>query len=63
VKIQFGGLLGVQRLLDGESGEKVQNVDALAASAEQRFASLDAVPTAEIVKAIAAYKLRTRRGR
>jgi len=63
VKIQHGGLLGLQRLLRAEPqvAERVEDVRALIAEAAQRFG--DDVPCAPLVEDITAFKPRARRGR
>jgi len=63
VKIQYGGLLGLQRLLRAESqvDERVEDIQALVAEASLRFS--DAVPCAPLVDDITAFKPRARRGR
>ena len=64
VKIQYGGLLGLQRLLSGAvvAPERVANIDALVAGALSRFGGLDAVPCEQVVADITAFKPRARRG-
>jgi hypothetical protein len=62
VKIQFGGLLGLQRLLQAsgaDSGE-VKNVHALVAQAIEKFNSVEAIPCPTLVADMTAYKLRRR---
>jgi hypothetical protein len=63
VKIQHGGLLGLQRLLRAEPqvAERVEDVRVLIAEAAQRFG--DDVPCAPLVEDITAFKPRARRGR
>jgi len=63
VKIQYGGLLGVQRLLRTESqvAERVEDVQALVAEALLRYS--DEVPCTQLVGDITAFKPRARRGR
>ena len=61
VKIQHGGLLGLQRLLDGAAGSaEVKNVHALVDQAAGKYNSLDAVPYPALVQDMTAYKLRRR---
>lgn len=64
IKVQCGGLLGLQGLLDpGESGAaRVRNIHDLVTRAQARFGGLQQVPFGEIVKAIAAYQHRARPG-
>jgi len=63
VKIQYGGLLSLQRVLRAASqaGERVEDVRVLVAEASLRFS--DAVPCALLVDDITAFKPRARRGR
>jgi hypothetical protein len=63
VKIQYGGLLGLQRLLRAEPqvAERVEDVRALIAEAAQHCG--DDVPCAPLVEDITAFKPRARRGR
>jgi len=62
VKIQFGGLLGVQRLIDAENAtaESVSNINALVMQAAQKFPGLDELPCAQIVDDMTGYKPRRR---
>jgi hypothetical protein len=61
VKIQHGGLLGLQRLLDGAAGsEGVKNIHALVNQTIEKYNSLDAVPCPALVQDMTTYKLRRR---
>lgn len=62
VKIQFGGLLGVQRLVDPAlaNADRVADIDALVGQAEQTFGTVDAAPCAQIVTDMTNYKTRRR---
>jgi hypothetical protein len=59
LKLQCGGLRGLRAVVHASDGLP-DDVDALAADAESRFASLDALPFAEIVRQVAAYQARRR---
>ncbi|BAU46843.1 hypothetical protein SVA_0261 [Sulfurifustis variabilis] len=61
VKIQHGGLLGLQRLVDGTPADTVSDVDALVGRAVARYTGLEAVPCADLVADITGYRLRRRR--
>lgn len=63
VKIQYGGLLGLQRQLhpDAQVAERVEDVQALVAEASLRFSG--EIPCALLVDDITAFKTRARRGR
>jgi hypothetical protein len=62
VKIQFGGLLGVQRLVDPglANADRVANIDDLVTRTEQTFGTLDAVPCEQIVADMTNFKTRRR---
>lgn len=63
VKIQYGGLLGLQRLLRAESqvAERVEDIQAMVAEALPRFSG--EAPCTQLVDDITAFKPRARRGR
>jgi hypothetical protein len=58
MKIQCGGLLGLQRVID--PGATHPDVRRLVLAARQRFGELTALPFSEIVKGVAAFQLRKR---
>jgi hypothetical protein len=60
IKVQCGGLRGLQRLFDQEAN-LVENIHALVGKIQRRFASMQDVPYLEVVKEIAAYEGRRRR--
>ena len=62
VKVQFGGLLGLQRLLSGLPADspKVDNIYALVDQALHEYGDLDAIPCQSLVEDITSYKLRRR---
>ncbi len=62
VKIQFGGLLGVQRLLDaaGSDADSVPDINALVGQAQDKFSALEAIPYADIVEDMTGFKPRRR---
>ncbi len=63
VKIQFGGLLGLQRLLDGSAAvsSEVKNIDGLIGRALEQYDSLEAIPCTAFVEDMTSYKLKRRR--
>ncbi len=65
VKVQYGGLLGLQRHLGFASPEpaRVENIDALVARAVTVCGSLTDIPYAALVGDISAYKVKRRRNR
>jgi hypothetical protein len=64
-RVQYGGLAGLQRLLDGsaETPSMVADIDGLVQSATERYAGVDTIPCAELLADITAWKTRRRRGR
>ena len=60
IKIQCGGMLGVQRLFapEAEATSPVSNIHGLVLAAQETFGSLQDLPYSEIVKSIAAYEAR-----
>jgi len=60
IKVQCGGLLGVQRLFD-KGASLVENIHALALEVQRRFGSMQDVPYQGVIKEIGAYEGRRRR--
>ena len=61
IKVQCGGLIGLQRALHPDRDAPVENVHALMLSAQQEFDSLEDFPYSEIIQSIAAYESRRKR--
>lgn len=61
VKIQYGGLLGLQRLLSGPV-EKIENIDALLNQATAHWGNTEAIPCESLSSDITSFKPRARRG-
>ena len=63
VKIQYGGLLGLQNLLAAEpqQNDRVADVAALVASASAKFSSVQNIPLESINETISNYKVQRRR--
>lgn len=59
-KIQYGGLFGLQRLLQRHDAG-VRDVDALVSDVVARYSQLNAIPCGDIVGDMTGYKLRGRR--
>jgi len=63
VKIQFGGLLGLQRLLAADStpDDGIADIDGLLETALSGYGSVGAIPCNRLVGDITAYRLQRRR--
>ena len=63
LKVQIGGLLGLQGLLFSEkrNDEKVKDIAHIISQAVQQFGSLTEIPFNEIVKSITSFEGRPRR--
>ena len=61
-KIQFGGLLGLQRLL-GSVKPRVDDIASLVDAAATHYSDIEAIPCERLVGDIAGYKLSRRRKR
>ena len=62
-RVQFGGLLGLQRLITGESAAVVGDIDSLVDAARTRFDGIETIPCSRLVEDISAYQLPRRRRR
>lgn len=60
VKIQFGGLLGIQRLIGG-NGDTVADIHSLVGRAETQFGSLTSIPCEQVRADMTGYKIRRRK--
>ena len=63
IKVQYGGLLGLQRLLSSPvpAAERVEDINTLVAQAQASFGSAEATPCDQLVAEITAFKPRSRR--
>lgn len=62
VKIQHGGLLGLQRLLGDEQPPAVADVSRLVARTLERYQATAGVPCDQVVPDMTGYQLKRRRG-
>ena len=62
VKVQFGGLLGLQRLQDDSTNESavINNIHGLVGEAIGKHGGLDAIPCQTFVEDMTSYKLKRR---
>ena len=62
VKVQFGGLLGIQRLVAARATdiERVENINQLVEHAINQFGSLNNIPYNKTVDLITSYKIKRR---
>ena len=63
VKIQFGGLLGLQRITNAAeaTANGIQDIDALLQSSIRTYGSADSIPFSSICEDMTTYKLARRR--
>ena len=61
VKIQFGGLLGLQAETSDNSSNTIENISHLISSAEQQFSHLDQLPYEKVVSSMQKFKTRRRK--
>lgn len=65
VRIQFGGLLGLQRTITGQPGAdgRIEDIDALVDAAITHFGGLPGIPCEQLTPDMTAYSLTRRRRR
>ena len=63
IRVQAGGLIGIQALLTAEHPEKIENIHGLVTQAETEFGSLEQLPYSRIVPMISRYQGRKSRRR
>ena len=63
IKIQNGGLLGLQIQLDTEAKNRVADIDGIIISAEKEYSSIENFPYSNIMQIISAYSIRPKRER
>ena len=65
MKVQIGGLLGLQSLLfaDKENAEEVEDIDTILQAALQQYSDFQQLPFAEVIKSITNFKGRQRRSK
>ncbi|QMU62209.1 MAG: hypothetical protein GKR92_11095 [Gammaproteobacteria bacterium] len=63
IKIQNGGLLGLQGQLNSKTQDRVKNIDSVISDAEKIFQSIENFPYSKIMQVISAYRIRPKRVR
>lgn len=65
IKVQVGGLLGLQKLLftEKESADKVEDIDNILRTTLEKYHEFSGLPFTEIIKSITNFKGRQRRSR
>lgn len=61
VKIQHGGLLGLNALINGDSENTIQDISKLISDSEIKFKVLEDIPYESTIDYITGYKVRNRR--
>lgn len=59
MRVQCGGLLGLQREVDG--AEQVDDISALLASAQKKFGNLEDLPYSKIIQSVVSCEIRKKR--
>jgi hypothetical protein len=62
MKIQCGGLLGLQSIIDHSNEQAVENVHQLMSKALQQYSCFEELPMEPVLKAINQFQIRRRRG-
>jgi hypothetical protein len=60
-KIQFGGLLGLQRLVINDGSEKVKNIANTIESAKELYGTLEQIPYSEVIPSMQDYRMRRKK--
>jgi hypothetical protein len=63
IRVQVGGLSGIQTLFTAEQQDKIENIFALLEQAENEYGSLETLPYDRIVQSISSYQGRKSRKR
>lgn len=61
IKIQNGGLLGLQSHVKNHADQTVEDIDALISITEDKFKSLENLPYSQLMQVITSYRIRNRR--
>ncbi len=61
VKIQHGGLLGLNAIVTGTSENKISDISKLITDTEIKFKNFDSIPYESTINFITSYKVRARR--
>jgi len=63
IKVQNGGMLGLQQLLEDRSADSVDDIAGLIQASVEKYGSMEDIPYNRIMPAVTAYQVRTRRKR
>lgn len=63
VKIQFGGLLGLQGALNPGDGGAIADIHALVGGALRYYGDIDSIPCADFTQIMTSYQVKRRGGR
>lgn len=63
IKIQNGGLLGLQSQLDVEAKDHVDDINTIIITAEKEYADIENFPYSKIMQVVSAYSIRPKRVR
>ncbi len=60
IKVQNGGLLGLQAQVERRPTEAVEDIDALVTTAKEKFGGLENLPYSQLMRRITSYQMRRR---
>lgn len=63
IKVQNGGMLGLQQLLGASSGEYVEDISGLMKKSLENYGEIENIPFNRVMPAVTAYKTREKRKR
>lgn len=61
IKIQNGGLIGLQKEMGNTKEEKVIDIDTVVENAENQYGSVEKFPYSQIMQVVSAYQIRTKK--
>ena len=63
IKIQNGGLIGLQAELSNSDDQKVDDIDSIVSDAEKKYGDVEKFPYLQIMQIISTYRIRARKSK